>query len=475
MPQDEKCQLESRRSFWERHEFPHVYALLMGLSLLAALGTWVLPAGEFNRVLDEAVGREVVLPGTFHAVASSPIGPFQVFVSMMKGFTNAADVIAFVFFAYTSWFVVLRTGALQAAVGALLRAFGPTQQRYIMPLFLFVFGFAASVFGMFEETYGFLPLFVGMAIAMGYDAIVGAATIAVGIGMGYSAACMNPFTVILAQKFANLPLLSGFWFRIAASLVMLGAAAWWIMRYAARVKADPTQSYMYGQDMGELRMDHDELVALPFTPRAKAVCLICAASIIVLIWGITQKGWYFNEMGGLFLVMGVLGGLVGKLGINGTAKAFADGFTDIAFGCLLIGFSRTILVILQEGRIIDTIAGGLAHPLSFLPRWLAAEGMLATQNLINFFIPSGSGQAVVTMPIMAPMSDLLGISRQVAVLAFQLGDGLSNLMWPTASIPVICAIAHIPLGKWYRFFVPFFLLALLLQALAVAAAVAIGI
>lgn len=475
---DERLELERGErgpSFLERVTAPHTYAILFFLAVLAVVGTWLLPAGEFDRVLNEAVGRNVVVPGTFKTVEQTPVSFFGLFIAYMEGFIEGADVVGFVFFAYTSWYVVLRTKALHAAVGAMLRAFGESQRRYIMPFFLFVFGFCASIFGMFEESFGFLPLFVGMAIAMGYDGMVGAATVAVGVGMGYSAAIMNPFTVILAQKCAELPLLSGWPFRLVLSLSFFAVSALYIARYAARVKADPTQSLLRDVDMGELHMDHDELVSMKFTLRYKLVCLICLGAVGVLMWGVIAQGWYFNELGALFVLMGILGGMVGGLGINGTAKAFADGFCDIAAGCLLIAFGRTMLVILQKGHIIDTMAYYCSLPLSVLPKWLAAEGMLVVQNLINFFIPSGSGQAVVTMPIMAPLADLLGISRQVAVLAFQFGDGLSNVMWPTADIPIICAIAHIPLNKWYKFFLPLFGIGLLMQAIGIAAAVLLGL
>ncbi len=380
----------------------------------------------------------------------------------------------FVFLAYSSWFVVLETKALNAFIGWLLRLF-KGKSEYILVVFVYVFGMMASVFGMFEETFGFLPLFVGMAIAMGYDAIVGLATVGLAIGIGFTAAVMNPFTVILAQNFSALPLLSGWEFRIVSWVVMETLACWWIVRYARRIKRTPSLSYMKGCDMGDLQLDHDELINTPFDVRNSSICGVVVATIALLIWGVTQKGWYFNELAGLFMVMGLICGVIGGFSPNKLADAYVRGFKDIVFGAMLIGLSRGVLIVLNEGHIIDTVVYYLSLPLQELPQWLAAEGMLVVQNLINFVIPSGSGQAVVTMPIMAPLSDVLGVSRQVAVLAFQFGDGLSNLMWPTALIPVMCAIAHVPLSKWYRFFVPFFCIALVFQGLFIAAAVLLGV
>jgi uncharacterized ion transporter superfamily protein YfcC len=453
---------------------PHVYVLLVSLTILAAVGSWILPAGEFTREMNETINRTVVVPGSFKEIASTPVGPFQTFIAIQKGLVDAAEVFFFVFLAYASWFVVLETKALNAFIGWMLRLF-KGKSDYILVAFVYIFGMAASVFGMFEETFGFLPLFVGMSIAMGYDAIVGLATIGMAVGIGYTAAVMNPFTVILAQNFAGIPLLSGWAFRLVTWFVMETLVCWWILRYARRIKKDPAKSYMVGIDMGDLQLDHDELVNTPFTARTRAVCGVVVASIVALVWGVTQKGWYFNELAGLFIVMGILSGLIGGFNPNRLADVYVKGLRDIVFGCMIIGLSRGVLVVMREGHIVDTVVYYLSLPLQDLPRWLAAEGMLAVQNVINFLIPSGSGQAVVTMPIMAPLSDVLGISRQVAVLAFQFGDGLSNLLWPTALIPIMCAIAHVPLEKWYRFFLPFFLIAVAFQGFFIAAAVALGV
>ncbi len=457
-----------------KFSLPHVYVLLVSLTILAAIGSWVLPAGEFSREMNETINRAVVVPGSFKEIASTPVGPFQTFIAIQKGLVDAAEVFFFVFLAYASWFVVLETKALNAFIGWLLRLF-KDKSDYILVVFVYIFGMSASVFGMFEETFGFLPLFVGMAIAMGYDAIVGLATVGMAVGIGYTAAVMNPFTVILAQNFAGIPLLSGWAFRVVAWFVMETLACWWILRYAKRVKEDPSKSYMAGVDMGDLQLDHDELINTHFDSRTRSVCVVVVLSIAALVWGVTQRGWYFNELSGLFIVMGIVSGLVGGFNPNKLADVYVKGLRDIVFGCMIIGLSRGVLVVMREGHIVDTVVYYLSLPLQDLPRWLAAEGMLVVQNLINFVIPSGSGQAVVTMPIMAPLSDVLGISRQVAVLAFQFGDGLSNLLWPTALIPIMCAIAHVPLDKWYRFFLPFFLIALAFQGVFIAAAVALGI
>lgn len=452
---------------------PHTFVLLFFLIVVAAIGTYVLPAGQFEREADPNTGRTIVVAGTYDHVDPSPVGFFDTFIAIQKGMVNAGDVVFFVFLIYASFYVVLQTGALHSLIGFLLRVF-EGKEGLIIPIFMYFFALCGSVFGMYEETYGFIPLFVGLAVAMGYDAIVGVSMVSLGVAMGFAAAFMNPFTVGLAQKFAELPLFSGLGYRIVSWFVLTSMAVLWTLRYASKIKKDPTKSIMYGVDMGSLALNHDELINRHFRNREKVILIVVVSTVGFLIWGVITRGWYINELAGLFLIMGITAGVIAGWGPNKIALTFLEGCRDIVFGALVIGLSRGILIVMQEGNIIDTVIYGMAQPLSVFPTWVAAEGMLIVQTLINFFIPSGSGQAATTMPIMAPLSDLLEIKRQVAVLAYQYGDGFSNLLWPTASIPVICSIAKVPIERWWRYYVPFFLILLPVQMIFLAIAVMIG-
>ena len=453
---------------------PHTFVLLFALIILAVIGSYVIPAGEFDRAKDEKSGKTVVVPGTFHRVEQKPQSFFDTFIAVQKGSIDAADVIFFIFFVYASFYIVLQTGALHSFIGWLLRVL-KGKEIIIIPIFMYIFALGGSVFGMYEETFGFIPLFVGLAIAMGYDAIVGMSIVAFAVAMGFAAAFMNPFTVGVAQKVAELPLFSGMGFRIIVWFVFVTLAVLWTLRYAIRIKKDPSKSLLYGLDMGKFALNHDELIEKKMTGRDKIILWWVVAVIGILIWGVIAKGWYFNELAGLFIIMGIAAGFIAGWGPSKIAKTFLEGAKDIVFGALVVGLSRGILIVMREADIIDTVINSMAQPLSYLPRWVAAEGMLVVQTLINFFIPSGSGQAATTMPIMAPLSDLLGIHRQVAVLAFQFGDGFSNILWPTTLLPVICSVAKVPIEKWWKFFVPFFGWLLLVQAIFIAVAVGIGL
>ena len=379
----------------------------------------------------------------------------------------------FIFFVYASFYIVLQTGALHSFIGWLLRVL-KGKEIIIIPIFMYIFALGGSVFGMYEETFGFIPLFVGLAIAMGYDALVGMSIVSLAVAMGFAAAFMNPFTVGVAQKVAELPLFSGMGFRIIVWFVHVTMAVVYTLLYAIKVKKDPSKSILKGMDMGSLALNHDELVQKKLTGRDKLILLWVAVIVGLLVWGVIVKGWYFDELAGLFIIMGVAAGFMAGWGPSKIAVTFLEGAKDIVFGALVVGLSRGILIVMREAKIIDTVINAMATPLSYLPRWLAAEGMLIVQTLINFFIPSGSGQAATTMPIMAPLSDLPRITRQTAVLAFQFGDGFSNVLWPTTALPVICSIAKVPIDKWWKYFVPFFGWLLVAQVIFMAVAVAIN-
>ncbi len=452
---------------------PHTYVILFALIIVAAIGSYIIPAGEFDRAKDPNSGRTVVVPGTFHKVDQNPLSFFGTFIAVQKGSIDAADVVFFIFFVYASFYIVLQTGALHSFIGWLLRAL-KGKEIIIIPIFMYIFALGGSVFGMYEETFGFIPLFVGLAIAMGYDALVGMSIVSLAVAMGFAAAFMNPFTVGVAQKVAELPLFSGMGFRIIVWFVHVTLSVVYTLLYAIKIKKDPSKSILKGMDMGSLALNHDELVQKKLSGRDKLILIWVAVIVGLLVWGVIVKGWYFDELAGLFIIMGVAAGFIAGWGPSKIAVTFLEGAKDIVFGALVVGLSRGILIVMREAKIIDTVINAMAQPLSYLPKWLAAEGMLVVQTLINFFIPSGSGQAATTMPIMAPLSDLLGITRQTAVLAFQFGDGFSNVLWPTTALPVICSIAKVPIDKWWKYFVPFFGWLLVAQVIFMAIAVAIN-
>lgn len=444
-------------------QLPHIYVLLFSVIIVCTILTWVLPAGEFDRVMNEATGRTVAVAGTFHTVKQSPVGIFQMFQSIYNGMCDAGSVTFFVFVSFASINIIIASGAFNGLVAGLLKVFKGKARVAIIPIFMFIVGIASSTIGLFEEWFPFVPVFAGIAMAMGFDAVVGMAIVAFGAATGYSGAMMNPFTVGIAQGIAEVAPMSGTGYRFLCHMALLVVGSALTIRYALKVQADPSKSLVYGET-GHITMSENDVQNSPFGIREKLVLLILLGGIIAVVYGCKVYGWYFAELSAVFVIMGVLSAIVMGWGPNKIGELYSKGFTDIAMACMMIGLARGILMVLQAGNIIDTVVYYFSLPLAAFPSWFCGVAMLVMQTLLNFFIPSGSGQAAASMPIMAPLADLLGVSRDTAVLAFQFGDGLSNVLWPTAYPAILAGLAGIKVEKWWKFAIPVGLVLVLTQA-----------
>lgn len=416
-----------------RIKLPHIYVLLVSIIIFCSILTWILPAGQFERMVNSE-GIEIAVAGTYHYVEKTPVGVFQTIQSIYKGMVDAAPVVFFVFVSFSSIGLIIETGAFSGLVSFLLGVLKGNSKVIIIPIFITLLGAGSSTIGVFEEIMPFIPIFVGISIALGYDALVGLAIVALGAGLGYAGAFMNPFTVGTAQTIAGVPIMSGSTFRIFSHVITILISSIYIIRYALKVQKDKTKSYLYGDKISNISQNTNP-GDYTFGIREKLVLLVLLFGIIIVVYGSSTYGWYFDEINAVFLSMGLLSSFIMGWSPNIIGEKIAKNFENAAMACMMIGIARGILIVLTEGNIIDTIVYGLSLPLSYLPKLLMGPAMLVFQTILNFFIPSGSGQAVTSMPIMAPLSDLLGISRQVSVLAFQFGDGLSNILWPTAFAP----------------------------------------
>ena len=452
---------------------PHIYILLFSIIVVCTILTWILPAGEFDRVVNEATGRTVAVAGTFHTVEQSPVGIFQMFQAIYNGMCDAGSVTFFVFISYASINIIISSGAFNGLVAGLLKVFKGKARVAIIPIFMFIVGIASSTIGLFEEWFPFVPVFAGIAVAMGFDAVVGVAIVAFGAAMGYSGAMMNPFTVGVAQGIAEVAPMSGMGYRFFCHMALLVVGSALTIRYALKIQADPSKSLVYGETE-HITMSEDDVQNSPFGIREKLVLLILLAGIIAVVYGCKVYGWYFAELSAVFVIMGILSAIVMGWGPNKIGELYSKGFTDIAMACMMIGLARGILMVLQAGNIIDTVVYYFSLPLAAFPSWFCGVAMLAMQTLLNFLIPSGSGQAATSMPIMAPLSDLLGVSRDTAVLAFQFGDGLSNVLWPTAFPAVLAGLAGIKVEKWWKFAIPVGVALFMTQAVLMILAVVAG-
>lgn len=426
--------------------------LIVAVVLLVAVAmTWIVPAGAFDRV--ERDGRTYVVPGTYHAVEPAPVSPLAFFTAPLRGFTDhqAAEIIAFVLLIGGAFSLLTATGAVDAFLYRVLAVARRNKalRGAVIPLLMIFFSLGGCTFGMAEEVLVFVLITIPLARSMGWDTLVGVAIPFVGAGVGFAGAAFNPFTVGIAQGIAELPFPLGWEYRMVVWAVLTAIATLFVMRYARRIERDPEASLMNGRDDGGTASG--ELREVPLTARRAVVLLLFMASLVLLVLGANSWGWYILEIAGLFTALGVLAAIVGGVGGNAAAKAYVHGAKDMIPAVLLIALSRSILLVLQDGRTIDTVLHALSGLVEGLPAAVSVQVMYVTQFAINFFVPSGSGQAALTMPVMTPLGDLLGIPRQAAVLAYQLGDGLCNFIIPTSGVTMgILAIGGIPFGTWLR-------------------------
>jgi len=440
--------------------FPHPLTLLTLCVLAAAIATHILPSGEFDRRTDPATGRTVVVAGTFHRVAPQPVGPFAALVTIPKGIADAVSVVALVFLVGGAFTVVDETGALRQAVDWLVRGLA-NREALVIPVVSLAFAAGGVLENMSEEIIALVPVLLLVTRRLGFDAVTAVAISIGAAAVGAAFSPLNPFQVQIAQKLAGLPLLSGSVFR---SIVLALALAFWIWgtwRHATRTR----------------RASLDTVVEIArLDGRRAAVLVLVVATFGIFLYGVMELGWDFDQMSALFFAMGVLAGLLGGLGPTGTAQAFVTGFSSMANAAMLIGFARAIFVVLDQGRIIDTVVHALTVPLQSVPVVASALLMMGVQALLHFPVPSVSGQAVLTMPVLVPMSDLIGLSRQVTVLAFQYGAGLTEMVTPTnGALMAVTAAMSVRYDEWISFVTPLYGGLLVLGAAAIVAAMALHI
>lgn len=463
-----------------KFKVPHTLVILFSMVVLAQVLTYVIPAGSFDRI-ETASGRLQVVPGSFHLTPDVPaVSPFASLTAIPKGFSNAHEIIFFVFIIGGMFAVLRATGTLEAAMASLLRRWGK-QPFWLIAGGMTLFAFGSSTVGFGEEYYPFVPVVVSLCIALGYDRMTAIGIIMVGYGAGYGPAIINPFTTLIAQDIAGLEPASGLWYRLICFFVFVGIGIHHVWSYAKRVGNDPSASLVADIEVpaGAAIPSNQDAALLhdlaPMTRTQKLILSSIGIGMILLIYGMIAWSWGLNEMQGLFAGLTLVIAAIAGMSPNKTATEFSVGAGSLTSVALLIGVARAIQVVLDEGGVVDTMVHGISIPIRDLPGAVSAIGMFFVQSLANFFIPSGSGQAYVTMPIMAPLADIVGISRQVAVLAFQFGDGFSNILIPTQYVLIgILAMAGIPYDRWLRFVMPFMIKVAIAGSIALAVAVMIG-
>ena len=441
--------------------FPDALTILVACVIAAAVLSYIVPAGQYDRRHDPATGRTIVVAGSYHRVPASPVGVFQTFVAIPKGLTDAAPVIFLIFLAGGAFSIVDETGALRQGTIWLAGRLG-NRRALVVPIVCSVFALGGAIDGMWEEIIALTPVLVMLARHVGFDEVTAVSMSLGAAGVGGAFSPINPFNVGIAQKFAELPLLSGGGFRTAVMIPAVAIWTWCTMRHAVRTQSAPASTEM--SPSGSLDTRH------------AATLLAAVATFAVYTVGAIRYDWGFDELSALFLLLGIVAGLAGGLRVAGTTRAFVGGFRTTVYAGSLVGISRAIYVVLEQGKIVDTIIQGMVTPLMDLPKGIFALGMMVVQTAINLAVPSSTGQAALTMPVLVPLSDLLGVSRQVTVLAFQYAPGVMAPILPTGgAVMAILALAGVRYDQWLRFAAPLCGVLFLFGMAAIAVAIAIGL
>ena len=444
--------------------FPSAYTILFVLIIVIAILTWFIPAGEYQRVANDALGKDVPIPGTYQQVDAQPQGLTAVLLAPIAGFydpseyvANAIDVSLFVLIIGGFLGVVTVTGAVNAAIEQAMRRL-EGHEKWMIPIMMLLFAAGGTTYGMAEETLAFYVLLIPIMIAAGYDAVTGVATIMLGAGSGVLGSTINPFSTAIASNAAEIPFTQGLSLRIVILVVSWLICVIYVMRYAERVRKDPSTSIVadlkQANETHFLR-DRSQASQSSMTPRQWLVLVLFGATFAVMVWGVSSQGWWMAEMSALFLASAIVIGVVVWMGEKQFVGAFIDGARDLLGVALIIGLARGIVVIMNQGKITDTILHSFEGWISGMSEVAFVNSLFGVEAAMSFLVPSTSGLAVLSMPILAPLSDFAGVERELAVTAFQTAIGLTNLIAPTYAVVVGgLAIGRVPYNRWLRFMAP---------------------
>ncbi|EOZ98632.1 membrane protein [Indibacter alkaliphilus LW1] len=418
--------------------FPHPMIIMLAFVMLATLLTYLIPAGQFERMFDDNTGREVVIQGSYRTIESNPVGLEKTALSIPEGIIEGVEVVVLILIIGGAFYVVEKTGAFQSGLEALIHKFS-NARGFLLSMVGILFATAGTLNGLQEEIIAMVPLLLILSAKIGFSkkSIVGLCLGSALIGGAFGPT--NPFSVIIAQKVAEVPVFSGGIYRMVFFIISL---AFWIFYMIRHGKAKEETSGL------EVKESIPQKISKPHV----VILWLVAITFGIMIYGLSNWNWDYNEMSAIFFVMGLAAGIIGSLGINGTAKAYSEGFAELVFAGIIVGLARSIYLVLEEGQIIDTIIYGLFTPLEDLPLALSALGMMLSQALLHIPVPSTSGQAVLTMPLLTPIADLIGMSRQVVVLAYQYGAGIMDMVTPSnGGLMAILAAAGVSYKEWIAF------------------------
>jgi len=450
---------KSFREWASSLKMPHTLVIVGGLVALVLVLSWLIPSGQFLRIEKVIEGGNKVLvpvPGSYQVIEKTLLGIQHLLLAPIKGFEDGKTLIAFLLIIGGSFNILQETGAVEFGIKRLVRVIStrPALEGLLIPVLMIVFSLAGAIFGMAEELIPFIVIFIPMSRALGYDSLVGMAIPFLGSAAGFACAFFNPFTVGVAQGIAGVPVYSGLKYRVLAWAIVTTVVIVYVMLYARKVKRNPELSVVRDIDLQREAIEHHPTADERWDLRHVMALVVLAATMVLLVFGVLKYKWYIDAIAALFLGMGIIIGLVGGLGPSAMARHFVTGAKDMVGVVMIVACARALLVIANDAHIMDTLLFYGSKMISVLPRAITAQVMFLVQCGINFFIHSGTAQAALTMPIMAPLSDLVGITRQTTVYAFELCELVVPIL-PTSAVAMgVLGAAKIPWERWAKWFAP---------------------
>lgn len=441
----------------KKFKLPDTWIIVFLMVVIVAILSWVIPPGTYQYEQVEVNGtmRNLAIEGSFEYLeegSGTPTGFLGVFSALYRGCVNTAGTIFMVLTCCATFRIMVQTGAFHAGIGVALKRLGKSGP-ILITVMMIIFGLCGSVFGMLSELFGFYPLMVGLAIALGYDAMLGMAVLALGAYVGFAAGTLNPYNVMISQGIAQVEIFTNLGYRWVCFAVMVGICILYVLWYGAKIKKDPTRSIVYGQKNMHSFSDSD-MDKYKLDKRAKLVLLDLAVVLVILAVGLLKFGWGNAQLCGLFIAMSVVAAFIMGWSGDKYVAEFVEGVRGMAWGALIAGIAGGIMVVMNDALIIDTIIHALADLLENAPNQISAQLMLVVQTLINLPICSSTGQAAVTMPIMAPLGDALNISRDGVCLIYQLASGLTDIIYPVSNIVIVCGLSDIKYETWVKWVLP---------------------
>ncbi len=432
---------------------PSPILILVCVIVLCAIASYVIPAGVYERIKDVNTGKMVVDPSTFHYVAQNPTGFLDFFTAINKGFKGGISIIAFLFMVGGSLSILAKTGAIVAGLSTLVKKM-KGHSILMIPVLMVTLATFSTLAGCNEEYLAFTPLVVSAALALGFDSLTALGILFCSVAAGYGAGVTQPFSVGVAQGIAGVPIFSGLPYRVALFVILVSINIAFVMYHAYKVKKNPKSSPVYEIDQAKIgNITLDESAHLT-TRQGISLCLL-GLNFVGIIIGVLKYDFYMNEISAMFIIMGLLSGIICKLSPNDICDAFLDGCKGMMLPCLAVAMCKGATILLDNAKVMDTIIFHLAGILDVFPSSAIAFGMFIIQDVFNIMVPSSSGQAAISMPIMAPLADIVGLTRQTSVFAFTLGDAFTNCISPASGATMsYLAMANVPYKKWFRFVLP---------------------